>query len=258
MIRRDGLWYTIKRSIAWFISHTPLAYHASFLYYQDTRLVFAPSMLTYRIFADRKTRSGDIKAMEENIKTGDIVIDIGANAGTFTIIAAKLAGHSGRVMAFEPSPKFSKIIQSNINVNKFNDFVTVHQVAMGATPGTVYLNEMVADDTTNYVSGSGTSVPQATLDSFTKNIDVIDLIKIDAEGSELEVLKGAEESLCKTRILLFEICNKTLNRNRVNVEELYQMLIKNFNLYYKHGKAPFILDPKEDYNTDLIGYSKHI
>jgi FkbM family methyltransferase len=257
IIQRDGLWYTLKRTWAWLVSNSPIGQHVSFSYYPGTRLTFAPSMLTYRIFADRKTRNGDIIAMEENIRPGDIVIDIGANAGTFAIIAAQLAGPRGHVVAFEPSPKFANIIRKNVELNKFSN-TTVHQVALGSHAGEVYLNENVADDTTNYVSKTGTPVPLATLDSYTEDFDKINLIKIDAEGSEEEIIKGAANTFKKTKILLFEICKKTLDRNGADMTNVYQMLNADFELYYKHTKAPFVFDPNENYNTDLLGYSRHI
>lgn len=254
VIARDGVHYTLRRLVAWCLARLPLTQRLSFLWWREVRLTFAPSMLTYRMFADRaNTRIGDIRALERHVTRGSTVIDVGANAGTFTLVAAALAGTTGRVLSFEPSPKFAAIIKRNVACNAFTT-VTVHQVALGATGGTVYLNEAVADDTTNYVSATGTPVPQATLDSFTSQYTDIDVLKIDAEGSELAVLRGATHTLRKTRVLIFEICNKTLARNNVDVQELYNLLTQSFNLYHKNTEAPFVFDPKETYNTDLIGY----
>ena len=256
IVARDGLAYTARRILAWLIAHSPLAYRLSFPYYQSMRLLFTPSMLTYRIYADRRTRNGDIVALERYVKKGATVLDVGANAGTFTLVAAALAGPTGRVVAFEPSPKFATIIERNIMHNAIADYVAVKQVALGNVTGTVCLNEAVADDTTNYVTSSGTAVPQATLDSFTTALPTIDLLKIDAEGSELAILEGASETLAKTNVMLFEICNKTLRRQNVDVRKLYQLLATSFTLYYKNGGAPFVFDPNEEYNTDLVGYHK--
>ncbi len=255
-IKRDGFIYTLKRSLAWIISHSPLAYRLSFPYYKNIRLLFTPSMLTYRVFAERQTRLGDVQTLEEHIEPGATVIDIGANAGTLTLVAAALTGNTGKVLAFEPSPKFANIIQKNIVLNHLESIVTVHQVALGASEGQVYLNENVTDDTTNYVSNSGTAVPLNTLDSFTENLNQIDFLKMDAEGSEYDILIGAPETLKKTKVLLFEICNKTLARKNIDMQALYDLLNASFDLYHKNSKEPFVFDPSINYNTDLLGYHK--
>ena len=256
ILKRDGLMYTIRRALAWLISYSPLAYRLSFSYYKNTRLMFAPSMLVYRIFANRKTRNGDIKALEDHVKPGDLIIDVGANAGTFSLVAASLTGETGNVLSFEPSPKFANIIKKNVAINSMENLIEVHQVALGAKEGTVYLNESVADDTTNYVSTTGTAVPAATLDSFTDNYEFIDILKIDAEGSELEILNGAIKTLSKTKVLIFELCHKTLVRNGADTQSVYDILQQYFTLYHKNSKEPFTFDPNEAYNTDLIGYAK--
>ncbi len=90
LIRRDGLWYTIKRALAYAIARTPLAPHLSFAYYHGTRLTFSPALLTYQLFANRATRSSDVAVFAKFLKPGDTVIDVGANIGSLTTEVARI------------------------------------------------------------------------------------------------------------------------------------------------------------------------
>jgi FkbM family methyltransferase len=206
---RDGLTFTAKRALAFVICHSPLANRLSFSYTDTTRLSFAPALLTYSIFANRKTRRGDLDIIKKYTPHGGTMIDVGGNIGSVTIPLAQHVGSDGTVHVFEPSPKFFKIICKNIALNSFSDRATAHQVALGAKADTVFLNELGPDDTTNHIAATGTKVPQATLDSHTTKLTHIDFLKIDVEGYELEVLKGATQTLQKNGHGLYRVYSCT-------------------------------------------------
>jgi len=231
LYRRDGLYYTCKRAIAFLIAHSPLAYRASFTYTKHTRLVFAPTLLTYGIFANRKTRHTDVDLIKKYTPSGGTMLDVGGNIGSITVPLAEHVGPKGVVHIFEPSPKFFNIVTKNIALNNFSDRVTAHQVALGAKVGTVHLNESVADDTTNHIATTGTAVPQNTLDSFTNTLSQIDFLKIDVEGYELEVLKGATATLAKTNCLYIEFIPSQLIRAGSKPQEVLTILNKYFNIF---------------------------
>jgi len=256
--KRDGFYYTIKRAVAFCIAHTPLAYYLSFPYTANTRLVFAPALLTYSFFADRQTRHADIDLIKKYTPVGGTMIDAGGNIGSITIPLADHIGPSGTVQIFEPSPKFFNIITKNITLNNFSDRVTAHQVALGANADTVYLNESLADDTTNHIDSTGTVVQQATLDSFTTALPLIDFLKIDVEGYELEVLKGATETLRKTNTLFIEFIPSQLERCGSKPQDVIDILTTHFTIHTLRDEAliPFTYNPSDTHHPDLLCLKK--
>lgn len=255
VITRDGLMYSAKRAVAYLIARTPLATRISFQYIDGTRLRFTQSLLTYQLFANKNTRGTDVKIIKKYTPAGGTVIDVGANMGSLTIAAAVYVGEKGKVLSFEPSPKFANITTQNVSLNQFSDRVSVHPVALGADTGTVYLNESSADDTTNYIATGGTKVKQATLDSFTAELSSIDFLKIDVEGYELEVLKGATVTLDKTKVLYIEFIPTQLERAGAKPEDVLRILREHFALFTLNsdfGVSPFVYDINVSYHPDLI------
>lgn len=255
IVRRDGLIYTLKRSVAWLIAHSPLAYRASFAYTQNTRLVFSPTLLTYQIYANRNTRHTDREWICGHLGAGDTYVDVGANIGSLVLPAAAAVGPTGHVLAFEPSPKFAKVIELNSAVSHLHN-IHLHQVALGAQSGTVHLDESAADDTTNHISEAGTVVRQAPLDYFTRDVQTIKLLKVDVEGYEVEVLKGAAQTLAKTEQILIECIPRNLQRAGASAEALLALLHPHFTLYTKQADGsllPYTYNQNATSWPDLVG-----
>ena len=121
-----------------------------------------------------------------------VVVDIGANIGAMAKIFARRAKV---VHAFEPSPRALEYLRMNADEN-----VIVHAVALSDHAGVGLFEERESLDRSS-LSDHGIEVPVRTLDSFDLKPD---LIKIDVEGFEPEVLRGARETLRRSPILLFE------------------------------------------------------
>ena len=142
------------------------------------------------------------------IKPGDTVIDIGANLGVMTLAAAKLVGETGKVIAFEPHPGIFARLQENVRLNGFPN-VAIHQCALGSQPGklTLYDRPAIGIGGASLVSGAGgqpsAEVQVSRLDDILVGAAPA-FIKMDVEGFEVEVLKGAPETLqrCKTAIVM--------------------------------------------------------
>lgn len=260
LCQRDGFYYTFKRAAAFFIAHSPLAYRLSFSYTKNTRLVFAPALLVYSIFADRQTRHTDVDLIKKYTPVGGTMLDVGGNIGSITIPLAEHVGPNGVIHIFEPSPKFFNIITKNVALNNFSDRTTAHQVALGAEAGTVYLNESVADDTTNHIASAGTAVQQDTLDSFTTTLTRIDFLKIDVEGYELEVLNGAAATLKKTECLYIEFIPSQLVRAGSKPQEVLAILNTYFDIFTEtDGElTPFQYKEGASVHPDLLCLSKQI
>jgi ribosomal protein L11 methylase PrmA len=81
------------------------------------------------------------------LRSGDLFLDIGANVGSYSVLASGVCGAT--TWAFEPDPEAASTLQRNIEVNRLESLVTVHHVALGSEPGEVPFS--VGMDTTNQV-----------------------------------------------------------------------------------------------------------
>jgi len=142
------------------------------------------------------------------------VLDIGANAGIYSMTAAKYVGPSGRVIAFEPSARERAYLTRHLALNRLTN-VQIETCALGASDG----------ETEFFVAGTfetgfnsrvavpglvmeAARVPMARLDTYAARtgLDRVDFIKIDVEGGERDVLVGGEQLFRRTRpVLLVEI-----------------------------------------------------
>jgi FkbM family methyltransferase len=149
-------------------------------------------------------------------KEGDIVIDIGAHIGRYTITGSKQVGSTGKVVAIEADPDNFELLKRNIALNNLANVLPLNY-AVFSTRTRIKLYEQSASakynsvmltraaKTKNYVE-----VNADTLDSILKQngINQINWIKIDVEGAEFEVLKGSTETLSGGSIsILLEIHN---------------------------------------------------
>jgi FkbM family methyltransferase len=131
-------------------------------------------------------------------------LDIGANIGYFSLLAAAAIGSSGRVVAFEPTPTVASRLRENILLNRFTN-VTVVEAAVSGRDGHAQLSQSTEDPEANSLFGPAgegmVKVATVSLDDelLRRKITGVDVIKIDAEGSELEVLKGARRLLTTER-----------------------------------------------------------
>jgi len=126
---------------------------------------------------------------------GDIFIDVGAYVGVFTLEGAQAVGETGSVIAVEPEPRNRDLLLKNIQANGIKN-VTLVTKAIGDEKGKakLYLSSHSASHSISQRVGDNyIEVDVDTLDNLVSELGLkrVDFIKIDAEGSELEVLKGA-------------------------------------------------------------------
>ena len=149
------------------------------------------------------------------LKPGMTVVDAGANVGLHTLFFAKRVGPEGRVYAFEPGQSAFVRLQSHVERNKLANVRCFH-CALGAAEGVVALAENCQDNSRNFVVESSSkpigtkNIALRPLDQVLKEESVgrVDFLKIDVEGAELEVLRGARQTLQnKKPVVLFE-CGK--------------------------------------------------
>jgi FkbM family methyltransferase len=135
------------------------------------------------------------------LRSGDLFADVGANVGSYTILASGVVGC--RTVAFEPDPASAATLERNVKLKKVNDRVEIRIAAVGERPGVVRFSTGL--DTLNHVVDSaeetGRNVSIETLDHvFISNRQIPALIKIDVEGYEAEVLRGAKAVLAASEL----------------------------------------------------------
>ena len=151
------------------------------------------------------------------LRVGLVFVDVGANIGYYTLIASKLVGSQGRIYSIEPVPSTATILKANVKLNNCLN-VSIYNVAIWSSKGTLTLRIPGTWYGLASVSryGVNIAVNSITLDELLKNEASIDCIKIDVEGAELEVLRGAKDVLKRTKYLVIEISH--------NVNEILRIL----------------------------------
>jgi FkbM family methyltransferase len=138
--------------------------------------------------------------LRRHLQPGQVFVDVGANIGYYTLLAARAVGPSGRVIAFEPSPTVRAHLSANIERNAMGDRITVHGVAAGAQPGTVTMFLATPDNlgltSTRHAPGftSEGEVEVRRVDDCVTAADRgrVAFMKIDTEGDELAAAQGAQ------------------------------------------------------------------
>ena len=132
----------------------------------------------------------DMSFVLHTLKPGDLFVDIGANVGSYTVLASRVCG--AKVVAVEPDPHTAGYLRRNVEINGMENVVQVVEAALGSSEG--FLSFTIGLDTVNKVAKAEDrnvrEVPVKTLDEVL-NGQVPKVIKIDVEGYEAEVLKGA-------------------------------------------------------------------
>lgn len=138
------------------------------------------------------------------LKRGATFLDIGANAGYFTCLAARQVGDTGRVISFEPLEDIRGQLLRNIELNRF-PHCQVFDVALSNTNGTSEFFGGPSDhsgvSSLRPLEGSARrlQITTARLDDFLDAETQVDCVKIDVEGAECHVLEGMQQTLARCR-----------------------------------------------------------
>jgi FkbM family methyltransferase len=135
-------------------------------------------------------------ALKRELKSGDVVYDVGANAGFFTLIAARLVGPSGRVVAFDPAPENCQSVREQVALNGYAPFATAVQKALGGGAGRATFSFATSGSPMGHLGGAGkgersVEVEVTTLDDAVAAHGAPTFIKLDVEGAEGDVMAGA-------------------------------------------------------------------
>jgi FkbM family methyltransferase len=206
------------------------AYGIRFIRYpDDTR---TPHDLVAREF-----ERTEFEAIRRLVRSGSVVLDVGANVGIFSVWLRRCAGPDSTVHAFEPVPTTHRRLRETLALNGLDDLRT-HPLAITNVDGPVTMH--VFDDAHSAWSSLGTpsfdgvvatatlEVEGRTLDTFAVQhaIERIDFLKIDVEGFELHALQGAARLLGAGAIdvLSFEVSAIALAASGVRPREVFALL----------------------------------
>jgi FkbM family methyltransferase len=217
----------LKRRPIAFMAQTPLGFRIV----GNTRDVIQRHIYVFGVWEP------DITAwIRDRLSPGATVVDVGANIGYFTLLAAAAVGPGGKVHAVEPLPSTVDVLKRNIALNEFAN-VTVHPVACSDKEGTI---EIFSGDAGNLGNSSTLGgqrseglVPCVSLDRLLDGSDAPTLLKIDTEGDEARVLSGAKNTLRRMApgsCVLVEVTPRMLDERGMGAHGIFDMM-REFDAY---------------------------
>jgi len=202
------------------------------------RLRFHPANLPTNLWIDPSCREEPLAFFNAYLKTGDKVVDVGANVGDTVLTAAVCVGPTGHVYGVEAHPRTYRFLQSNVRLNRV-DNVTLFNSAAGDKQGTVRFSDSRYDDM-NQVDRGSLQVPVARLDDLLPVMESVALLKVDVEGYERSVFRGAPALLSRADCVYFEVGDKMCEDFGHTAQELLGDIAA-------HGFQLFIADDRRHF-----------
>jgi FkbM family methyltransferase len=161
-------------------------------------------MINRTIFLYGTFEISETRLVQAFLRSGMTFLDVGAHIGYYTLIAARLVGDAGRVHSFEPGAKTRAHLEANVARNGLQN-VEIHAQALAEQTGEVgfYPSSLASNQGISSIVAPGdgraapSTVPSLSLDDFVARIGGrrVDLLKMDIEGAELQVIRGAQRLL---------------------------------------------------------------
>ncbi len=174
--------------------------HGNMLYFVND-IIMGNSLNLYGEYCE-----GELDLLKQIIRSGDVVLDVGAHIGTHTLFFSKAVNMQGKVLAFEAQRIIFQTLCANIALNSIAN-TYCYNLAVGESTGSVKAPTINFYNNGNYggfplgIDGEGEMVQIINLDSL--NLPQCRLIKIDVEAMELHVLKGAVKTIDKFKPILY-------------------------------------------------------
>ena len=170
-------------------------------------MITTPHLVSIGVNEPHNTR-----ALVSLAKPGDVIVDIGANVGYFSVLAGWKAYPGGQLWAFEPNPAVYNILSDNLFINGYKGMMHLHRKALSDRSGSIQMRIFPGYEATSSIrdipdafiklteSETGRNsrlidVEMITLDEVMADVRHIDIMKIDAEGYEPQIMRGAEAIL---------------------------------------------------------------
>lgn len=246
-------------------------------------VIFILKPLEFKMLSDKGCRSAPLEILNfgsyekdesflvfQMIEDGNIILDVGANVGWYSIQLAKRYKHAV-IHAFEPIPSTFTVLKKNIELNNIPN-VTLHNLALGGGEGKTDFfyfqgGSAVASrvNLLNHSKASKVECKITTLDSVVKhfNLQKIDFLKCDVEGSEFDVIKGGLQSISKLLpIIYIELYHGWCEKFGYEPNEVVEFLRKlGYQCFTIHKRAlvqiDYIKENIKEYNFFFLAPQKH-
>jgi len=218
----------VRKTYHWSFRFFP---HEILLEIQGNKMCVRPrdGALDRELLMNKIYEKAETSVFHELIERGMTALDLGANIGYFTLIAAKLVGPEGKVFAFEPEPENFSLLQRNVSINGYEN-VTLVQKAVSDKNGVeeLYLcSDSWGHSLSSFKRDEGLlSVPVTSLDQFFSEDVAIDFIKMDVEGAEGKAAQGMARILGKgdVKVMVVEFHPEELERQGSSFRQLWDKL----------------------------------
>jgi FkbM family methyltransferase len=172
------------------------------------------------------------KFLRTNLSKGATFLDVGAHIGLFSVVAARLVGKSGKIFSFEPTPFTRNVLREVVELNGCSEIVELRGEAVSAQKGkTVFFDTGDSISNANSLvkterSKNEIEISTISIDEFVKERNLkVGCIKIDAEGAELDVLRGAQKTFLTMRpAARLGLHPQSINQNGQTLEEIWDVL----------------------------------
>ena len=224
------------------------------------------------IASDRTWEYAETDWVKTIVRTGDIVIDAGANLGWYSVVMARLVGSDGRVLAFEPEPQNFALLAKNVAWNGFADRCSLFKLALWEREAT-HKFELSPTNHGDHRVRSGSPPADGCEDLYgeaarteitvqCKPLDAVvsatvaqdrplRLWKMDTQGSEVSILRGAKRTLVRTQYLLTEYWPYALARVGHNADDFVSCVQDYFAEFCRFTKEDLKFQPIYRLKEDL-------
>lgn len=199
-------------------------------------------------------------ALRKWVRPGSTVLDVGANIGAHSLPLAQLVGPSGRVLSFEPTDYAYRKLRRNLDLNPelTARITTFHCFLAGqddvSVPDSIYSSWPLTEQDDLHAKHQGQAMP--TNKARARSIDgvlaemgnpAVQLVKLDVDGFETEVLRGATELLRDSRpVFLMELSPYVLDERGSSLEELLACFAPhNYRFYHERSERELSLEPSD-------------
>lgn len=207
----------------------------------------ARGYIANKLMVESKFETTEITILKKMMENSDIFVDIGANIGYYTCLACSLGK---KVLAFEPQAQNLSCLLANIKTNNFSSLAEIFPVGLGEVPDILTLygasgpSASLINGWAGYSNKFKKMIPINTLDAILSGRypDSAMAIKIDVEGAEFRVLKGAINTLQrKVKPTWFlEICLDQFHPDALN-----EYFLETFQLFFDSGYSAYIADKEK-------------
>jgi len=211
-------------------------FYFSYTLLNKTKIKFFPKgQIIEGLFFNRFEKK-ELEIFQLLLTNGSTLIDAGANIGLYSIIGSRLVGPTGKVFSFEPSKSTFNLLLNNIKLNKVKNIIPINNGLGDNIDESIILSHNIEGEAENFILKSQNEMSKLgnelivldTLDNFQlkNNIKKVDFLKIDVEGYESYIFKGAENLLKNNPeiIILFECADHLAKRALANQADVFDFL----------------------------------